>query len=210
MNIKFARTIFVAIPLSLSALMNIANAGVIFFEDFGSGQNVPALTTLDNWNVTNGNVDLWNFSGFEGYSLDMDGLFANATIETKTTFDFVPDNIYELSFSFGNNSHAGNILNFTFSDNSIFDETLPTSISGNPDPTTIIRQFSVLSATSAKLIFSELGIPSLGGSIIDNISLSFTPVQAQPLPEQVPEPSTLAIFALGMIGLASRQFKKQS
>jgi hypothetical protein len=29
-------------------------------------------------------------------------------------------------------------------------------------------------------------------------------------PESVPEPSTLAIFALGMIGLASRRFKKQS
>jgi hypothetical protein len=28
--------------------------------------------------------------------------------------------------------------------------------------------------------------------------------------ESVPEPSTLAIFALGMIGLASRRFKKQS
>ena len=27
---------------------------------------------------------------------------------------------------------------------------------------------------------------------------------------KVPEPSTLAIFALGMIGLASRRFKKQS
>jgi hypothetical protein len=27
---------------------------------------------------------------------------------------------------------------------------------------------------------------------------------------EVPEPSTLAIFALGMIGLASRRFKKQS
>ncbi|WP_310649977.1 PEP-CTERM sorting domain-containing protein [Colwellia sp. MB02u-14] len=26
----------------------------------------------------------------------------------------------------------------------------------------------------------------------------------------VPEPSTLAIFALGMIGLVSRRFKKQS
>jgi hypothetical protein len=29
-------------------------------------------------------------------------------------------------------------------------------------------------------------------------------------PPSVPEPSTLAIFALGMIGLASRRFKKQS
>jgi hypothetical protein len=31
-----------------------------------------------------------------------------------------------------------------------------------------------------------------------------------PLETEVPEPSTLAIFALGMIGLASRRFKKQS
>jgi hypothetical protein len=37
-------------------------------------------------------------------------------------------------------------------------------------------------------------------------SFQFTPVDAR----DVPEPSTLAIFALGMIGLASRRFKKQS
>jgi Trk-type K+ transport system membrane component len=30
------------------------------------------------------------------------------------------------------------------------------------------------------------------------------------IPIAVPEPSTLAIFVLGMIGLISRQFKKQS
>ena len=32
----------------------------------------------------------------------------------------------------------------------------------------------------------------------------------EPEPSNVPEPSTLAIFVLGMIGLASRRFKKQS
>jgi hypothetical protein len=37
---------------------------------------------------------------------------------------------------------------------------------------------------------------------------NFTTVPAAP--PSVPEPSTLAIFALGMIGLASRRFKKQS
>jgi hypothetical protein len=31
-----------------------------------------------------------------------------------------------------------------------------------------------------------------------------------PEPPTVPEPSTLAIFALGIVGLASRRFKKQS
>ena len=38
-----------------------------------------------------------------------------------------------------------------------------------------------------------------GFSSFDNLNVS-----------KVPEPSTLTIFALGMIGLASRRFKKQS
>jgi hypothetical protein len=50
----------------------------------------------------------------------------------------------------------------------------------------------------------------LGGSgftqfrILELETLTFAPAN------DVPEPSTLAIFALGMIGLASRRFKKQS
>ena len=35
-------------------------------------------------------------------------------------------------------------------------------------------------------------------------------IDTTPAVNAVPEPSTLAIFALGMIGLASRRFKKQS
>jgi hypothetical protein len=200
MKLKFLNTILAVLICSLSGLINVANAGLIFSEDFGSGNNRGALTTLDNWDVTRGNVDLWNFPTFPGYSLDMDGSNANATIETKSTFNFTPGNIYELSFSFGNNTHAGNVLNFTFTDPSIFNETLPISIAGTPPAINIVRQFTVSSPTSAKLVFSEQGSASYGGSIIDDIQLSYS---------QVPEPSTLAIFALGLIGLASRRFKQQ-
>ncbi|PKH89562.1 hypothetical protein CXF79_00060 [Colwellia sp. Bg11-28] len=41
-------------------------------------------------------------------------------------------------------------------------------------------------------------------------SISEQAVSAQAVRAKVPEPSTLAIFALGMIGLASRRLKKQS
>jgi len=41
-------------------------------------------------------------------------------------------------------------------------------------------------------------------------SLKSLEVWVQPSIQEVPEPSTLAIFALGMIGLASRRFKKES
>jgi hypothetical protein len=43
-----------------------------------------------------------------------------------------------------------------------------------------------------------------------NTALDAAGIQASMSITEVPEPSTLAIFALGMIGLASRRFKKQS
>jgi len=50
-----------------------------------------------------------------------------------------------------------------------------------------------------------------GNSNWDNISIKYAePQGGAGQITDVPEPSTLAIFALGMIGLASRRFKKQS
>jgi len=40
--------------------------------------------------------------------------------------------------------------------------------------------------------------------------VKFDAAQSRGTPSEVPEPSNLAIFALGMIGLAFRRFKKQS
>ena len=58
-------------------------------------------------------------------------------------------------------------------------------------------------------IYDVYRVQNGGGSIYPNGS----PYQVKFLEtndSEVPEPSTLAIFALGMIGLASRRFKKQS
>jgi hypothetical protein len=41
------------------------------------------------------------------------------------------------------------------------------------------------------------------------ISYTYDERIVEPKPSEVPEPSTLAIFSLGMMGLASRRFKKQ-
>jgi hypothetical protein len=48
-----------------------------------------------------------------------------------------------------------------------------------------------------------------GGNTIYSLN-GKTSVASEIITASVPEPSTLAIFALGMIGLASRRFKKQS
>jgi len=51
--------------------------------------------------------------------------------------------------------------------------------------------------TSNTTISGSLSNPTYGVALVRNVA-------------EVPEPSTLAIFALGMMGLASRRFKKQS
>ena len=64
----------------------------------------------------------------------------------------------------------------------------------------------VFSATGA--VFNSFQIREFGSTgewlWLDQLAVKYEPTQ------EVPEPSTLAIFALGMIGLASRRFKKQS
>ena len=55
--------------------------------------------------------------------------------------------------------------------------------------------------------FDELRIGTFLGS---KNALWFDDLKIQTTSTSVPEPSTIAIFALGMIGLASRRFKKKS
>jgi len=72
--------------------------------------------------------------------------------------------------------------------------------------TTSTATYSFNSATDIYAIRTDLGFPSDNsdeGWWYGIASIDYTK-------SEVPEPSTLAIFALGMIGLASRRFKKQS
>lgn len=59
---------------------------------------------------------------------------------------------------------------------------------------------------SANTMRTQLAVQGLS---VEN-SLEVFSQSLRVVPTSVPEPSTLAIFALGMIGLVSRQFKKQS
>ncbi|BCG65842.1 MAG: hypothetical protein methR_P3710 [Methyloprofundus sp.] len=192
---KAKNKIISVLALGLTIAASQVSATVIFSDNFGTGGNSGGLTNIgSNWNVTAGNVDLWNFFGTQGRSVDLDGTNANGTIETTTVFNFIPNTLYELSFSFGNNTHAGNELNFSIG--SAFNETLPTSVSRSPAYTNITRQFSVATATSAAITFAEQGIPSSGGSIIDDVIL-----QDLGPSNNVPEPITLSLMGLGLAGL---------
>jgi len=64
----------------------------------------------------------------------------------------------------------------------------------------------LLSGMMSQPLYAE-EVQALGYSCITFSGLSNTPC---PAVVEVPEPSTLAIFALGVMGLALRRFKKQS
>jgi len=61
-------------------------------------------------------------------------------------------------------------------------------------------------ATDIKQVISAVGHPYVIAPALQVRELSDNTASAQ----AVPEPSTLAIFALGLMGLASRRFKKQA
>lgn len=202
-TVTFKTQPLAALVLGLAASAGPASATILFSDNFGTGSNSTALTALPNWNVTAGNVDLWNFFPLtHGRSLDLDGSEANATIDSISTFTFNPGTTYELSFSFGNNSHADNILNYSIG--SIFDIALPasTNATGTPAFTTISHQFSVAATTSAKLRFVQTGPADYRGSIIDDVLLQAS------VPNGVPEPGSLALVGLALAGIGFSKKRK--
>jgi hypothetical protein len=86
----------------LCALHGSAGAQTVVFEDNFERESLGLnITSLTNWTVTAGNVDVIG-SGFEdiypgnGNYLDMDGTWGNATIQS-TSISLVPGT-YQMSF----------------------------------------------------------------------------------------------------------------
>ncbi len=143
---------------------------VIFFEDFEA--DIPALakTDLVNWNVINGDVDIFFANQFglplSSNAADIAG-DVNGTIETKSALTLDPGD-YRLSFLIlGNDDDAklnvqiGSLLNQDF-----------TSFIGGTVERRVV-DFTVAAATTATIRFEEFGdAPFFSGSTIDDITLS--------------------------------------
>lgn len=161
----------------LLALPPSASAQTSMFEDtFDSelvGLNITALT---NWIVT-GNLDVIGSgppSFFDLYSgngnyLDMDGSCGNASIESKMMFNLSPGT-YELSFELGNNPYGGGVNGLMVQLGSAYSESFSTP-AGSPPLTLVTRQITVAAPTVARITFAETGLPSCGGSILDDVRL---------------------------------------
>lgn len=177
-------------------------AAVLFEDNFDSEPVGLGKTTLTKWNVTAGNVDVIGNSFFDLYPgngryLDMDGTpAANATIRSKALLNLNPGT-YQLSFKLGRNGSGNSLL---VQLGSVFAETF----AATPTLTSIVRSFTVTSASSAVLSFAEQGTPNLGGSILDAVRLEQTQATAIPTPALLP-----GLIALGVTTIRKRKAEQK-
>jgi hypothetical protein len=216
MRCKFSKAILTALILFVSCLLNFTQAGIIASSNFNSG--------LDGWSqvgsggtvtheLTNGNPD--------GYVRFEDGVNGRPYIlNTGFSGDWTSlDGVGTISFDFKFFNYYGNpqpyeiIINGSSGNNATWNMNFPVApmswtsisadivesswtVSNNGDWSTILANVQSLQ------IQMELSSSSNDISGIDNVIVNGI--------TSVPEPSTFAIFALGMIGLASRRLKKKS
>ncbi len=199
MRIKMLKAAVAGLVLSVSGF---ANAGLITFDNRIDFQNYVSSFQLDDLaSVTKGGSSSGQDRGDYSWNMNSYGCQTTGDCGDNSSVGFVTGGYVWTygsgAFTFDNAINAfgidytyryGNDDRITL--NGLASQTSPTG-----------GFFGIVDTTST---FTTVNYTAQGsGSLFDNVTYGSASV------ETVPEPTTLAIFALSLMGLAARRFKKQ-
>lgn len=187
-----------AAALVCAAVAQPAAATILFSDDFNAENGGVFLlnhSSFAQWTSTNGFVDLIGNGAFDlypgnGLYVDMDGTAGDAgKLASIAVFTLTPGE-YALSFDLGNNGSGSNTLIAAFEIPEVPDVFFEYVVDNAP---TLTRRTLLLvtdrTLSDVRIVFEALGGDN-AGPVIDNVELS----------RVVPEPSTWALSALGLLG----------
>ncbi|WP_425038562.1 VPLPA-CTERM sorting domain-containing protein [Primorskyibacter sp. S187A] len=201
--------LFAALALSLSSP---AFAASVLFEDDFENNTAGANRTPSGWSAVSGAVDITGPGYFPqicyntGNCIDLDGSSGTVGhIQTTQSFTLTTGALYSLTFDYTWNyfqQQNPNSMNFGVGG---FSDSLTTTGTRTSDGTGAYESlsFSFLgNGSTGAIFFQHLGASDLGGIVIDNVTLTETPVTAPvPLPAGLP----LLLAGLGGLALARRK-----
>mgnify|MGYP000594871014 CR=1 FL=1 len=203
---KFIKSALVSLIIAACSFSNVANAGLIDFE------GVAGTQQYDYISVSNSALDLGDGFFLSNQTASTFGTFIIGSNYNSSWGNAVSSGIHGLGFynTISVIDKGGDIFDaLSINAGSVYDNNTSIRIegflSGVLTNTFTTGNYNVFESSNVALNF--VGIDSIKFSLVGGSSALIDDLVTSSV--QVPEPSTLAIFALGMIGLASRRFKKQ-
>lgn len=217
-----------SIALALTLASTASNATLVTngsFEAAGSSVCQAGATTLSGWVVSAGNIDVVNGLGNNNCGtasvpdgtnfVDLTGSFNRGAGHIYQDIATTVGTTYQLSFYFGGNAdwqyyepiyHYGN-------DGAVksMDALINGSIAGTYSINTTgfaqgsygwSQKFLTFTATTGttRIGFNSLDVTGVYGPLLDGVNVSV----------DVPEPATLGVFSLGLLGLVASRRKQRA